>query len=79
MSDHISDLIYRALEQEAQANINKAEATIEIYFNSPVGIGEHPQHLDEMSKLLDVISTNEDRLTILKKYFSDYNEGIGNT
>ena len=79
MSDHISDLIYRALEQEAPANINKADATIEIYFNSPVGIGEHPQHLDEMSKLLDVISTNEDRLTILKKYFSDYNEGIGNT
>ena len=79
MSDHISDLIYRALEQEAQANINKAEATIEIYFNSPVGIGEHPQHLDEMSKLLDVISTNEDRLTILTKYFSDYNQGIGNT
>ena len=79
MSDHISDLIYRALEQEAQANINKAEATMEIYFSSPVGIGEHPQHLDEMSKLLDVISTNEDRLTILTKYFSDYNEGIGNT
>ena len=25
MSDHISDLIYRALEQEAQANINKAQ------------------------------------------------------
>ena len=79
MSDHISDLIYRALEQEAQANINKAEATIEIYFNSPVGIGEPPQHLDEMSKLLDVISTNEHILTNLKKYFSDYNEGIGNT
>ena len=79
MSDHISDLIYRALEQEAQANIKKAEATIDIYFNSPVRIGAHPQHLDEMSKLLDVISQNEDRLTILKKYFSDYNEGIGNT
>jgi|TARA_R100000458_G_C8090228_1_gene121247 transcriptional regulator len=78
MSDHISDLIYKALEHEAQANIDKAEATLEIYFNSPVGIGEHPQHLEEMSKLLDVISTNEDRLTVLKKYFSDYNEARGN-
>tara|TARA_R100000234_G_scaffold109733_1_gene81724 strand:+ start:32 stop:271 length:240 start_codon:yes stop_codon:yes gene_type:complete len=78
MSDHISDLIYSALEHEAQANINKAEATLEIYFSSPVGIGEHPQHLEEMSKLLDVISTNEDRLTVLKKYFSDYNEARGN-
>ena len=74
----VQDLLYRALEHEAQANIDKAEATLEIYFNNPTGIGEHPQHLEEMSKLLDVISQNEDRLTVLKKYFSDYNEGIGN-
>ena len=51
---------------------------MEIYFSNPVAIGEHPQHLDEMSKLLDVISTNEDRLTTLTKYFSGYDEGRGN-
>ena len=74
----VQDLLYRALEHEAQANIYKAEATLEIYFNNPTGIGEHPQHLEEMSKLLDVISQNEDRLTVLKKYFSDYDERRGN-
>ena len=79
MSDHIPDLLYRALEHEAQANIDKAEATIEIYFYNPVGIGEHPQHLNEMNKLLDTIATNEDRLTTLTKYFSDYNANLGNT
>ena len=79
MSDHIPDLLYRALEHEAQANIDKAAATIEIYFNNPVGIGEHPQHLNEMNKLLDTIATNEDRLTTLTKYFSDYNANLGNT
>ena len=78
MSDHIPDLLYTALEHEAQANIDKAEATIEIYFSNPVGIGEHPQHLNEMSKLLDTIATNEDRLTTLTKYFSDYNNNRGN-
>ena len=76
--EHISNLLYTALEHEAQANIDKAEATMEIYFSNPVAIGEHPQHLDEMSKLLDTIATNEDRLTTLTKYFSDYNEGRGN-
>ena len=76
--EHISNLLYTALEHEAQANIDKAEATIEIYFSNPVGIGEHPQHLNEMSKLLDTIATNEDRLTTLTKYFSDYNERRGN-
>ena len=78
MSDHIPNLLYTALEHEAQANIDKAEATIEIYFSNPVGIGEHPQHLNEMSKLLDTIATNEDRLTTLTKYFSDYNNNRGN-
>ena len=76
--EHISNLLYTALEHEAQANIDKAEATMEIYFNNPVGIGEHPQHLNEMNKLLDIISTNKDRLTTLIKFFSDYNEGRGN-
>jgi hypothetical protein len=76
--EHIPNLLYTALEHEAQANIDKAEATMEIYFNNPVGIGEHPQHLNEMNKLLDIISTNEDRLTTLIKFFSDYNEGRGN-
>ena len=76
--EHIPDLLYTALKHEAQANIDKAEATIEIYFSNPVGIGEHPQHLNEMSKLLDIIATNEDRLTTLTKYFSDYNNSRGN-
>ena len=78
MSDHISDLLYKALEHEAQANIDKAEATMEIYFSNPVGIGEHPQHLNEMNKLLDTIATNEDRLTILIEFFSNYNNNRGN-
>ena len=78
MSNHIPDLLYTALEHKAQANIDEAEATMEIYFNNPVGIGEHPQHLNEMTKLLDIIAMNEDRLTTLTKYFSDYDEGRGN-
>ena len=74
----IADLLYKALEHEAQANINKAEATLEIYFNNSTGIGEHHQHIEEMSKLLDIISTNESKLDIFMKYFSGHNEGIGN-
>jgi hypothetical protein len=79
MSEHIADLLYKALEHKAQSNIDEAEATLEIYFSNPVAIGEHPQHLDEMTKLLDTIAMNEDRLAILTKYFSDYNDSRGNT
>ena len=63
----IQEMIYKALEHRFQANIDEAEATIEIYFNNPVGIG-----------LLKYISKNEGRLDILLKYFSDYNESRGN-
>ena len=74
----IQEMMYRALEQRFQANIDEAETTIEIYFNNSVGIGEHPQHLNEIKKHIDIISTNEGRLDILTKYFSDYNESKGN-
>ena len=74
----IQEMMYKALEQRFQANIDEAETTIEIYFNNSVGIGEHPQHLNEIKKHIDIISTNEGRLDILTKYFSDYNESRGN-
>ena len=73
----IQEMMYKALEQRFQANIDEAETTIEIYFNNSVGIGEHPQHLNEIKKHIDIISTNEGRLDILTKYFSDYNESRG--
>tara|TARA_Y100001951_G_C11117281_1_gene170817 strand:- start:174 stop:404 length:231 start_codon:yes stop_codon:yes gene_type:complete len=74
----IQEMIYKALEHKFQSNIDEAEATIEIYFTNPVGIGEHPQHLEEIKKHIDIISKNEGRLDILLKYFSDYNESRGN-
>ena len=74
----LRDAIIQALEDKYNAKISEADATIKIYLERPVGIGEHPQHLEEMGKQLDIIATNEDRLTTLKKYFSDYNEARGN-
>ena len=39
-----------ALRDKYQADISAADATIKIYLESPVGIGEHPQHLEELDK-----------------------------
>ena len=39
--------ILKALEKRYEAQICEAEATIKIYFNNSVGIGEHPQHIKE--------------------------------
>ena len=39
-----------------------------------MGIGEHPQHTEEMSKLLDNIAQAEDRKSILERHFEIYGE-----
>ena len=45
-----------ALKKRYEAQVAESIATINIYLKSPVGIGEHPQHLDEVDKLLQVFS-----------------------
>ena len=40
--------LYKALEKKYIADIEAAKATMIIYFDNPVAIGEHPQHLTEL-------------------------------
>ena len=61
-------IILDALEDRYVAQISEAEATIKIYLEKPVGIGEHPQHIDEVDKLIEKISTAEEKLGILKGF-----------
>ena len=47
---------------------------MEIYFEKAVGIGEHPQHVEEMDKLMCKIADAEDKLDALHAYFGDTGE-----
>ena len=60
--------ILKALEDRYHAQISEADATIHIYLKNPVGIGEHPQHLDEIDKLVDKIAQAEEKLKILQEF-----------
>ena len=51
-----------------EAQIAEADATIKIYFENSVGIGEHPQHVDEVDKLIEKISTAEEKLEVIKEF-----------
>ena len=57
-----------ALRARFEADIAEADATINIYLNSAVGIGEHPQHLDEVNKLLAKIAEAKDKLETLEDF-----------
>ena len=46
----------------------KVMPKIRIYFENSVGIGEHPQHVDEVDKLIEKIATAEEKLQVLKEF-----------
>ena len=60
--------LFRSLHKKYKSDIQTSKSTLLIYFNNPVGIGEHPQHLEEMDKLLDKMSTAQDKLDMLNKF-----------
>ena len=72
--NYSNTLLYKALKDKYVAMISEAEATMEIYFNQSVGIGEHPQHIEEMDKLVCKIADAEDKLDALHAYFGDTGE-----
>jgi len=63
--------LFKALIKQYESDIASSVATLTIYFDSPVAIGEHPQHLEEMSKLVDKMASAEDSLKTLNKHFNN--------
>ena len=57
-----------ALRDKYEADISAAHATIKIYLENPVGIGEHPQHIDELDKLFQKIADAQEKLEAIKDY-----------
>tara|TARA_B100001175_G_C19473112_1_gene622843 strand:- start:1361 stop:1576 length:216 start_codon:yes stop_codon:yes gene_type:complete len=57
-----------ALEKKYEADIAQADATIQIYLNSSVGIGEHPQHLEEIDKQIQKIADAQEKIEVLKSF-----------
>jgi hypothetical protein len=60
--------ILDALEARYEAHIAEADATIKIYLENSVGIGEHPQHIDEVDKQLQKITEAEEKLGALEGF-----------
>ena len=65
----VRSALIKALEDKYNAQISEADATIKIYFENSVGIGEHPQHIDEVDKLIEKIANAEEKLIILKEFY----------
>ena len=60
--------ILQALEDKYHAQISEADATIKIYLDHSVGIGEHPQHIEEIDKLLQKIVDAQEKLKEIQHF-----------
>ena len=60
--------ILNALRARYEAEIAEADATANIYLENSVGIGEHPQHIDEVNKLIDKIAQAKEKLDVLEEF-----------
>ena len=65
----IKEHFFNALEDRFVSDKSKAIAQLELSFNQPVAIGEHPQLLDDMAKLIADVATAEENLAALRDNF----------
>ena len=63
------ELFLDALQDKYKAQISDAKAKSTVYLDNPVAIGEHPQFIEELDKLISVISNAEENIKTLEEYF----------
>ena len=67
----IRDKIVKALKKKYESDMETALTTIDIYLDNSVGIGEHPQHIAEIDKLLSTYCSAKEKLESLIRHYDD--------
>ena len=66
----MKDQLLDTLVAKYESDYKQAHVTLNIYLTNSVGIGEHPQHLEEMDKQVEAMASANDKLTTLKKQYN---------
>ena len=67
----MANLKLEALRAKYNAQRLEAIATLEVYMSNAAGIGEHPQIIEEMDKLVQQVADADDCLEVINKVFSE--------
>ena len=70
---NMREQLIKALLAHANGEIQKHKANVEVYFNNPVGIGEHPDVTEAIQQEIDKIARYHDQVEVLNKYFMKNN------
>ena len=65
----MKELFIEALKSRYVSEIKVAKATIQVYLEKSVGIGEHPQFINEMDRQIEIIANAEEKLKTLKNHY----------
>ena len=65
--------VYKFLKSEAEADKNKALASLELLTNHPAGIGDHStkDYWANCDETLRLLASADERLEVLEKYFNN--------
>ena len=64
----MKEQLIKACRMHAEGDRERAKTNIMVYMNQSVGIGEHPQHLDEIDKQLAKIVEAEEKQNALQVF-----------
>mgnify|MGYP001435193460 FL=1 len=67
----VKEAMYDTALAEFHSQRDKAIATARIYLEHPVGIGEHPQVIDEFIKQIKIAAESEEAASMLVDTFRD--------
>ena len=62
------EVMVDALEKKYEAQMGLAESNIKVFMENPVGVGEHPNIVQEVEKLLKEIKDAKEMLDELKNW-----------
>ena len=68
--------ILNALRARYESEIAEADATASIYLDNSVGIGEHPQHIEEVNKQVEKIAAAKEKLDVLDEFEPERGEKL---
>ena len=72
MNDEISKCMYDALKLKYHGDFTIAKASMLVYFNNAVGIGEHPNLVAAVDSEVEKLADATDKLSVLVKTYPDY-------
>jgi hypothetical protein len=62
------NLFVKALQDHYVSQLSESVATLNLYLNNSVGIGEHSDILAEVKKYVDILDAADSKLSTLNKY-----------